>query len=251
MKTGVLITVRSGSTRLPGKALIPVYRDVPLLEHVINRAKRSKLADKIIVCTTILEEDDKISNIAEKCDVLVFRGSVEDKLERWNNAVEKYQIEYFATMDGDDPLCVPELIDKSLKQMISEDVDFIESTEVVTGLFTYAIKSSALKKVCELKDSSKTEMMWTYFKDTGIFKMQQLKDIPVKLKRSDIRLTLDYPEDLELFKMIFSKISGEESIDIDQVIDLLNEDVEMKNINFHRQSDFLANQQANTILKLK
>jgi len=247
----VLITVRSGSTRLPGKAVIPIYRDVPLLEHIINRAKKSKLADEIIVCTTILEEDDKIFKIAEKCGVLLFRGSVDDKLERWNNAVEKYQIECFATMDGDDPLCVPELIDKSLKQIISENVDFIESTEVVTGLFTYAIKSSALKKVCELKDSSKTEMMWTYFKDTGFFKMQQLKDIPVKLKRNDIRLTLDYPEDLELFRIIFSKISGEENIDIDSVIDLLNDNVEIRDINFHRQSEFLANQQANTILKLK
>lgn len=251
MKTAVLITVRSGSTRLPGKSLVPIYRDVPLLEHVINRAKGSKLADKIIVCTTILEEDDKISKIAEKCKVLVFRGSVEDKLERWNNAVDKYQIDYFATMDGDDPLCVPELIDKSLKQIISENVDFIESTEVVTGLFTYAIKSSALKRVCEIKDSSKTEMMWTYFKDTGLFKMQQLKDIPVKLKRNDIRLTLDYSEDLELFKLIFSKIPGEENINIDQVIDLLNDNAEIREINFHRQSDFLANQQANTILKLK
>ena len=251
MKSAVLITVRSGSTRLPGKALIPIYRDVPILEHIINRAKRSKLADKIIVCTTLLEEDDKISQIAEKCRVHVFRGSVEDKLDRWKNAVDKYQIEYFATMDGDDPLCVPELIDKSLEQIISEDVDFIESAEVITGLFTYAIKSSALKKVCELKDSSKTEMMWTYFKDTGLFKMQQLKDIPVKLKRNDIRLTLDYPEDLELFKIIFTKISGEENIDIERVIDLLNDNFEIRNINFHRQSDFLANQKANTILKLK
>ena len=247
----MLITVRSGSTRLPGKAVIPIYRDVPLLEHIINRAKKSKLADEIIVCTTILEEDDKIFKIAEKCGVLLFRGSVDDKLERWNNAVEKYQIECFATMDGDDPLCVPELIDKSLKQIISENVDFIESTEVVTGLFTYAIKSSALKKVCELKDSSKTEMMWTYFKDTGLFKMQQLKDIPVKLKRNDIRLTLDYAEDLELFKIIFSMIPGEENIDINPVIDLLNDNVEIRDINFHRQSEFLANQQANTILKLK
>jgi spore coat polysaccharide biosynthesis protein SpsF (cytidylyltransferase family) len=93
--------------------------------------------------------------------------------------------------------------------------------------------------------------MWTYFKDTGLFKMQQLKDIPVKLKRNDIRLTLDYPEDLELLKIIFSKISGEENIDIDQVIDLLNDNVEIRDINFHRQSEFLANQQANTILKLK
>ena len=71
METAVLITVRSGSTRLPGKALIPIYRDVPLLEHIINRAKKSKLADKIIVCTTILDEDDKISKIAEKYDTII------------------------------------------------------------------------------------------------------------------------------------------------------------------------------------
>ena len=251
MKTAVLVTARTGSMRLPGKALIPVYRNTPLIEHIIKRAKKSKLADETILCTTTLEEDDELCLIAERYGVLVFRGSVEDKLERWHNAVEKYQIDYFATMDGDDPLCVPELIDTSFKQIISENADFIESTEVITGLFTYTIKSSALKKVCEIKDSSKTEMMWTYFKDTGLFKMQQLKDVPAKLIRDDIRLTLDYPEDLVLFKTIFRKIAGEENIDIYQVIDLLSKNEEIREINFHRQSDFLENQRANTVLKLK
>lgn len=251
MKTAVLITARMGSTRLPNKALICMYRDVPVIEHIIKRAQATKNVNEIILCTTTLKEDDVLSLIAKKCGILVFRGSTDDKLERWNEAVEKYKIDYFATMDGDDPFCVPELIDKSILQIISQDVDFIESTEVITGLFTYAIKSTALKKVCEIKDSSSTEMMWTYFKDTGLFKIKNLQDIPSELIRRDIRLTLDYPEDLSLFIRIFNKIPGEENINIQKVVNLLDNYPKLKEVNFFRQKDFIANQQAKTFIKLK
>jgi len=251
VKTAVIITARTGSTRLPRKALAHVYKDVPLIEHVIKRAQKSKNANEIILSTTILQEDDILCSIAKRCGAHVFRGSVEDKLDRWKNTVEKYQIDYFATMDGDDPLCVPELIDKSIEQIISQELDFIESTQVITGLFTYAIRTSALQKVCEIKDSSNTEMMWTYFKDTDLFRVAELKSVPSKLLRKDIRLTLDYPEDLLLFKTIFDSIPGEENIDISQVIDLLSTDSDLKEINYHREKDFIANQQSKTSLKLK
>ena len=251
MKNGILVTARTASTRLPKKALIPLYRDVTLLEHILRRAKNSKLSDQIILCTTQLEEDKILCDIAIKCGVNFYQGSVEDKLGRWNSAVKSNNLDYFVTMDGDDPFCAPELIDNAFQQINSSDADFIEKVNIITGLFTYAITASSLEKVCNLKDSNSTEMMWTYFKDTGLFNIEELTDVSELLLRNDIRLTIDYPEDLKLFKKIFEIIPGDEKIDVYSVVELLSNNTLMRNINYFRQNEFIANQKAKTLLKLK
>ena len=106
----VFITVRTGSTRLPNKALLKI-RDKTTIEHLIKRVKKSKLANEIVLCTTTLSQDDVLCEIAEKNNIKYYRGSVEDKLERWKGAVDQYNVDFFVTADGDDLFCDPELID--------------------------------------------------------------------------------------------------------------------------------------------
>ena len=50
-----------------------------------------------------------------------------------------------------------------------------------------------------MKDSDDTEMMFLYFKNTNMFKVEQLKNIPEIYKRPEIRMTLDYKEDYIIF----------------------------------------------------
>ena len=61
----ILITVRTGSTRLPNKAILEI-EGKSTIEHLISRVKHSKLADKIILCTTELEEDNVLCEIAKR-----------------------------------------------------------------------------------------------------------------------------------------------------------------------------------------
>ena len=251
MSNAIFITVRSSSTRLPTKALIPLYSDVPLVQHIISRAKLSRLADRIVLCTTLESADDQLCEIAKNCGIDFFRGPTEDKLLRWNNASEHFGVDFIATFDGDDPFCSPELIDIAFKQIRRDNVDFIESAEIATGAFTYALKTDALKKVCEIKDSEDTEMMWTYFKDTGLFKIAELEGVPLNFKNARVRLTLDYPEDLQLFEEIFGLLKSDHTVDLGLVIDLLMSNDSLREINFFRQGDFLANQARNTHLKIR
>ena len=68
MKYSVIIQARRGSTRLPGKILYSV-KDKTLLEFGIERIKKAKLVNQIIVATTTLDRDDVIEDIAKKCGV--------------------------------------------------------------------------------------------------------------------------------------------------------------------------------------
>ena len=172
----IFITVRSGSKRLPNKAILKINGKTTI-EHLIDRVKNSKLSDLIVLCTTTLPEDDVLCNIAKSNNIKYYRGSVKDKLERWNGACKKYNVDFFITADGDDIFCEPELIDLAISQYKKTNADFIKSDELVCGSFTFGIKYEALKKVCEIKDTDDTELMWVYFTDTGLFNVEILKNI--------------------------------------------------------------------------
>ena len=203
-KKAIFITVRTNSTRLPKKCLLKI-KGLTTIQHLIGRVKKSELSDFIVLCTTKLKEDDILHKIAEKEKIKCFRGSVLDKLERWRGAAEKFKVEFFVTADGDDIFCEPVLIDLAFKQYMKKSPDFIygdgvKGVDVPCGAFTYAIKTEALEKVCKIKDTKDTEMMWVYFQNTGLFNCQKLEGVPDYYKRPEIRMTLDYLEDFRFFK---------------------------------------------------
>jgi len=250
MKRAIFITVRTGSTRLLDKALLKI-NERSTIELVIDRVKRSKKAQIIVLCTTESKNDDILCEIANRNGIFFFRGSAEDKLMRWKGAAEKYDVDFFVTSDGDDLLCDPELIDLAFEQFERSGADFIEGKNVPCGGFTYGIKVSALNKVCEIKESTDTEMMWVYFTDTGLFKTETLKNIPKVLQRPEIRMTLDYDDDLKFFKVIFDHFSDNSAFTLRDVVKFLDENPDVIKINQYLQERFLDNQRSRTKLVLK
>lgn len=252
MKSAIFITVRSDSSRLPNKALLPILGK-PTIEMVILRAKLVKNVDSVIVCTTERHIDDKIVQIAEKCGVLYYRGNLDDKLDRWLGAANKFGIEAFVTMDGDDLLCDPELMGLGVEQLQMKDVDFIEAPQgLICGAFTYGIKTTALEKVCSIKGTSDTEMMWVYFKDTGLFKVSTLRiDDPV-FYDSNTRMTLDYDEDFDFFKAIFEHFNCvNNDTPLRDIVSYLKTHPEIVQMNAFRHQEWASNQKNKTKLVLR
>lgn len=246
---GILVTVRTGSSRLPKKVLAEVFPGVRALDFLLARLKSSSEADLVIVCTTQLAEDDVIVEIANSHGVKVFRGSVEDKLDRWLNACKEYGVTTFVTADGDDLLCEPLLIDRALRKLGQSNLDFIEAPQAPCGAFTYAIRFDALNAVCQIKKSSDTEMMWVYFKDTGLFQLGEL-EIESEISRPQYRMTLDYVEDLEFFRTVIRYFEGRADVPMFEVIKYLDENPHVVNINSFRQEEFLINQANRTHLEI-
>ena len=252
MKNAIFITVRSDSSRLPNKAVLPILGK-PTIEMVMRRAKLVRNADAVVVCTTQRSVDDQIVELAEKCGVLFFRGSLDDKLDRWCAATRKFSIDYFVTMDGDDLLCEPELMTIGIDQLKTTDIDFIEAPEgLICGSFTYGIRTSALEKVCKIKGTNDTEMMWVYFKDTGYFKVGTLAVQDSLFFDPSIRMTLDYQEDFDFFNAIFNHFQCvSNSTPLREIVPFLREHPEIVKLNAFRHQDWAANQKKKTRLVLK
>jgi spore coat polysaccharide biosynthesis protein SpsF len=254
MKKAIFVTVRTGSTRLKNKALVEI-NGVPVITRIIRRVKRSKKVDGVILCTTEREQDDVLVKIAQEEGIEYFRGSEKDKLERWNGAAQKFGIEFFVTADGDDVFCDPELIDLAFEQYERNNADFIDwNYKLICGSFTYGIKASALKKVCEIKDSKDTEMMWVYFTDTGLFKCEEPENFDDVFKKPELRMTLDYPDDLKFFEAVINHFEvdlGKEYYSLREIVAYLDEHPEVVKINQYLMQEFLDNQKRLTTLKLK
>jgi spore coat polysaccharide biosynthesis protein SpsF len=247
----IFVTVRTSSTRLPQKCLLDLQGE-KVIEFLLRRLKRSKLADLIVVCTTTNPEDDVLEEIARKEDVACFRGSERDKLERWRGATERFGVEFFVTADGDDPFCETELIDLAFSQFRASGADFIDSDGLAVGAFTYGIKTSALQTVCRIKDTDDTEMMWVYFTHGQRFRTEKLQAVPEIYKRPEIRLTLDYPDDFRFFDTVVGhfRTQGSSQFTLRDVIEYLDRNPDVILINQHLQEQFLANQRAKTKLRL-
>lgn len=256
IKKAIFITVRTNSTRLPKKALLKIGGKTTI-EHLIERVKRSQGADGVVLCTTERPEDDVLVGIAQKHGIEYFRGSENDKLERWRGAAEKFGVEFFVTADGDDLFCESELIDLAFKQYEEKNPDFIKGDGVVgvdvpCGAFSYAVKTEALKKVCQIKDTNDTEMMWPYFEDTGLFNCQKLEGVPKAYKKPEIRMTLDYPDDFKFFETVINNLKPiKPDFNLKDILHYLDEHPEVVKINQYLQNQFRDNQKNKTKLILK
>lgn len=251
MNKAIFVTVRTGSKRLPKKALIKIQGKTTV-EHLIERVKKAKKPDSIILCTTILKEDDVLCRIAERNEIYFYRGSVKDKLERWSGAATRFGVEFFVTADGDDLFCEPELIDIAFNQYTQNSADFIEGQDIICGAFTYGIKTEALKRVCQIKDTDDTEMMWVYFKDTGMFRVEELHGVDDVFRRPEIRMTLDYPDDLKFFKNIIEELSKtNKSFTLRDIVKYLDANPDVMAINQYLQNEWAENQRKKTKLVIK
>ena len=205
MRSAIFIAVRMKSKRLPEKALLEI-KGKPVIAHLIDRLKTAILPELVVLCTSTNPDDAILMDIAQKNKIIGFRGSEDDKLERFLTAALKYSIDFIIAVDGDDILCDPIYIDKTIERLIETDADLVTCDKLPLGAACNGMKVEALRKVGERKSESDTEVWRGYFTDTGFFRVEFLEPDDLELIRPDIRLTLDYPEDYEILKQIFERL---------------------------------------------
>jgi spore coat polysaccharide biosynthesis protein SpsF len=214
MNIGIIIQARSGSTRFPAKILQPFWNDLTVLEFLINRLQKSKYNYPIIIATTELSNDDTIATYAKK-DILLYRGSEYDVLDRFIKAADKYALDTVIRICSDNPLIDILLMDNLLYDMIhNPDKDYysyyFNNNPVILshfGIFCEIVSLKALKKVFnnygqEYKEHV-TNAIYRHEHDFNIYK----KDITqLLLPYENIRLTIDTREDLENIQSILPNI---------------------------------------------
>ena len=203
METAIIIQARLGSKRLPGKVLKKINGKT-ILEYVINRLKKTKLSNNIIVATTNREEDKKIIKVAKKTNCHTFRGSTNNVLNRYYKAAVHYKVKNIVRICSDCPLIDPKIINKVYFFYLKNNYDYVSNKifpSYPPGMGVEILNFQSLKKANKLtKNSYDKEHVTAYiYKNPKKFK---IKNVGLKKKILNYRLVLDYIEDFKLISKI-------------------------------------------------
>jgi spore coat polysaccharide biosynthesis protein SpsF len=250
MRPAIFIGVRMKSIRLPGKALLEI-KGKTVTEHLIDRLKLARLPQKIVLCTSVNPDDAPLVDIARKNNIDCFHGSEEDKLDRYLNAAYKFGVDFVIITEGDNVFFDPDIIDGVIRLYEKTGADYISCKGLPLGTTPHGLKVAALKKVCEIKSESDTEVWGGYFTNTDFFDVKYL-DIDPALHHPELRLTMDYPNDYELFKEIFNRLYSPGKIfSLRDIVTLLVNNPEVRNINRKEQEAYLQHLKKSATMKLK
>jgi spore coat polysaccharide biosynthesis protein SpsF len=119
----MILQARMGSTRLPGKTLLPLAGE-PLLARILERVGRCRALDEIVVATTEETADDAVADLATACGVAAFRGSTNDVLGRYAAAAATHRADLIVRLPADNPVPEPAEIDRIVRYHVEAEVAF-------------------------------------------------------------------------------------------------------------------------------
>lgn len=226
-KTVAIIQARMGSTRLPGKVLKPILGQ-PMLARMIERVKRAKTLDQILIATSTKPQDDSICHLADKVNLHYFRGSEVDVLGRFYQAAKKFSADIIVRLTGDCPLIDPAIIDTVVSRFKTSKSDYVSNVLDRTyprGMDTEVFSFNALKLAQRLAKSAYDREHVTPFIYTHprIFHLKNVT-APASLRHPEFHLTVDEPADLKLITAIFRHLYRKNiRFNLSQIITLLDQ----------------------------
>jgi spore coat polysaccharide biosynthesis protein SpsF len=207
MTVNAILQARMSSTRLPGKVLKTILGK-PMLVHLIERLKRAKLIDEIIVATSNCNSDDEIERLCQSIGIKCFRGSLHDVLARYYQASLSNPSEHIVRVTGDCPVIDPEIIDDVISLHLSSEADYTSNCAEPTfpdGLDTEIFTFSALEQAFTHANTSEEREHVTpymYDKKTQNICVELLSDTDL----SHYRWTVDESSDFTLIQLIYQAL---------------------------------------------
>lgn len=234
----IFITARLKSTRLPRKILLEV-NNKPIIQYLIDRLLHNQSDAKIIICTSTNSQDDDLVRIAQNNDIEIFRGSEEDVIDRYYQCAQKYSIQLFYVIYADEPFIDIELMNKTFEQLIDSKVKlFVDNSNLIDGTYGYGFNFDAIKFINERKTSNCNEVWGNMVSKMNIDIIKnQYKSFPYQAK--DIRLTIDYEEDFNVFNLLIKHIDKKYiEVELSEICNAYLT-LNLKSINGFRSMDYI------------
>jgi spore coat polysaccharide biosynthesis protein SpsF len=234
VKVVVIVQARMGSSRLPGKVMMPLAGE-PMLARCINRVRRAPLVDEVVVATTTLPADDAIEQLCKEYKWPCFRGSEDDVLDRYYRAARVFKADIVIRITSDCPLIDPEIVEQVVRefQNLAPNIDYayniLPQGDFPRGLDVEVVSYDVLEQIWRLDNNPAWREHVTPFitQHPGMFNIHEvITDLP------QIRWTVDTPEDLELVSNIFNHF-GHDHFSSRDVLSVLKENPQWAELNQH------------------
>ncbi len=232
MKTVVILQARIGSTRLPGKVLLDL-EGRPMLAHVVERIRRARNVQQVVVATTTSKSDDVLEQFCRAQDIAFFRGSEPDVLDRYYQTAKAFAADTVVRITSDCPLIDPEVIDRVTGIFQQGGFDYVSNTIETTypdGLDTEVFSLVALERAWrEATKISEREHVTPYLRSSGHFRVRNVEnDHGPSL--AELRWTVDEAHDLEFVRAIYKHLKSRPAFGMRDILKLLEEKPELQKL---------------------
>jgi spore coat polysaccharide biosynthesis protein SpsF len=227
MRTVAIIQARMGSTRLPGKVLMPIGERT-MLERVVGRTQMARLVDEVVVATTTAPADDQIVKSCKSIDVACMRGSEDDVLDRYSRAAADFAAEAIVRVTSDCPLIDPTVIDLVVQEFLNCRPDYASNTLQRTyprGLDTEVFTKQALTRASREATgvSFRTHVTSYLYHHPDRFTLRSVKGCR---DHSDLRWTVDTELDLEVVRDIYQAGGNRTDLTWEEALKLVRADLD-------------------------
>ena len=209
-KVVATIEARMGSSRLPGKVLLSALGK-SMLMHLVDRLRAVPSIDSIVIATTINVSDDPIVELAMAENVLYFRGSEEDVLDRVIGAGEMAEADILVEITGDCPVIDPDLIEQTIQMYLNHSVQYVSNSVIRSypdGMDTQVMSFDALKSSASMTNNplDREHVSRFIWQHPEIFSCINLI-APPSLSWPELGLTLDEEDDYKLLVKIIEELA--------------------------------------------
>ncbi len=232
-----IVEARYGSSRLPGKVLIPVLGK-PMLARMLERVMRSKLADAVVVACPDTTENDAVEAAARTAGADVFRGSEDDVLDRVSGAAAAFGADIIVELTGDCPLHDPAIIDSVVADFLCGGADFagnIHPYSTPRGTDVRVFRAVDLAEIAATStDPADREHVSLHFWEHPDRYRCRNVEFPLPPAAANLRLTVDTESDLELVRAIFEALHpAKPQFSVEDVLAFVDSRPDLREVNAH------------------
>lgn len=213
-----VVQARMGSTRLPGKVMLPLAGE-HVLTHDVRRLRAAETVDAVVVATSTAGRDDIVARYAERAGASVHRGPEDDVLGRMHAAAGEADADVVVRATGDDPLVAPAVVDACAERVLA-GADYAANTIDRTfpqGLIVEAFSMASFDRVEAASDEphQREHVTQYYLERPDRFDRENVAwdavyDWPLPCDRREVRLALDEPDDYELLREVYAGVEADE-----------------------------------------
>lgn len=228
----VLIQARMGSSRLPGKMLLPLPPNgKPLLTHLLHRIAPYCAQDyQLILATSAHSSDDPIAQLCQEQQVNCFRGSEDDVLSRFYHATIAQQIDLLPQSPimricADNPLLHRDMLYWAFEQYETHKLDYFSNSfapHYEDGIALEIAAFRALEQAYQQANlASQREHVTPYIKESGLFLCGYRKYNPNYQYKLSVDTKQDYQNICHIFQTLSSPLTGVDfapDFDIAQIV---------------------------------
>ena len=234
--TIAIIQARVASSRLPNKVLLDIHGKA-MLVWVIERTRRARRLDGVIVATTSNAEEDPIAALCTQNGYDIYRGSHHDLLDRYYQAALACDAQTIVRITADCPLIDPDVIDLTITRFYESGADFAANRlpppwgrTFPIGMDTEVCSFDALAAAWNEADKryQREHVMPFIYEQPERFKIELVNNDP---DYGHLRWTVDTPEDLELVRQIVDRFGDREDFTWKEVLGVWQNEPALAEIN--------------------